>query len=231
MFKSQFSMKKVFSFASIVVFAALAACTKPGGSGPVTTAQVMFVNGCAGTVNVNVTEQGTAVPNATNMAFFGSSGYQTLSKGTDSIAFVLTSTGTPLVSSSVAFAAKANYSVFLGGLVSKVGILAVNDDMAAPTSGDFKIRIVNLSLDALSLTGNAGTTAFATGIGPMAASAFQSVAAGSFGIAVGDPSDISTVKTLATQQYVSGKIYTVIYTGTSTGSLTSGYTVTLINNN
>ncbi len=61
-------MKNLFvSFSIIAVVIAFASCKKKDSNpGPVTTASVMFVNGCAGTNNINVTDNGNAI--ATNLA-------------------------------------------------------------------------------------------------------------------------------------------------------------------
>ena len=222
-------MKKILvSFSIVAVVVAFAACKK-NNPAPSNNANVMFVNGCAGTSNINVTANSAAI--ATNLAFSANSGYQNISAGSDNISFVLTSTGTPLVTATSTFTVNQHYSYFLGGLVNTSPSLLLTDDLTAPGSGSVKIRLVNLSHDALSITGNAGATAFATGIASISGSSFTSIPAGTYVIKVGDPSNISSVVSVPSQNYSAGKIYTVIYTGTSTGTLTSALAVTVIANN
>ena len=225
-------MKNILLSLSILTIVGFAACKKSNNPPP-NDAHIMYVNGCAGTSNVNVTSNATAVPAATNMAFLKNSGYQGLTAGNDSIAFVLTNLGTPLKGGTTNFAANTYYSVFVGGLVTGPAFVVTTDDLSVPTSGNAKIRLVNLSSDALSETGNAGSIAFATGVTAETFSSFTEVAAGSYNIKAGDPSNISTVVGLGTgaTQLSAGKIYTVMLTGTLSGSGNSGLTLTLINNN
>ncbi|MBS1689965.1 MAG: DUF4397 domain-containing protein, partial [Bacteroidetes bacterium] len=61
-------------------------------------------------------------------------------------------------------------------------------------------------------------------------SSFTSVTPGSYTIKAGDPANISTVVSVA-QQIDAGKIYTVVLTGTLSGSGTSGLTLTVFKNN
>jgi hypothetical protein len=223
-------MKKILLSCSVLAIVAFAACKK-NSPAPSYTAQVMFVNGCAGTVNINVTVQNAAIAGATNLGFLKNSGYQGIPGGSDNLSFILSSTGTPLISTTSSFTANLNYSVFLGGLVNNCAPLILSDDMTPPASGSAKVRLVNLSHDTLSLTGNAGSVAFATGITSGTASSFATITAGTYIIKAGDPSNIGSVVSAPSQAYASGKIYTLIYTGTSTGTLSSILTLTVIPNN
>lgn len=220
----------VYSILTLAVIALLPACSK-NNSSPSTTANVMFVDGCAGTTNVDVSVNNTKISAATNLAFLKNSGYQQIIKGTDSISFVLSNLGTPLKSASSTFAVNSYYSVFVAGLITGSAIVITNDDLTVPTSGNAKIRFVNLSSDALSETANVGNTAIATVITSQGVSAFSQVAAGSYTIKAGDPSNINTVVSIGPQQLSAGKIYTIMLTGTLSGTASSGLTLTLINNN
>ena len=225
-------MKNIILSLSILSFFAIGSCKKSSPA-PANTANVMFVNGCAGVANVDVSANSTKVAAATNLAFMKNSGYQNITAGTDSITFVLTSTGTPLKTNTSSYTANSHYSVFIGGLVTGPSAVVLSDDLSAPASGKAKIRFVNLSNDALSVTANAGTIAFATGINAQTSSSFTEIASGAYSIKAGDPANISTVVTLGTSttQLSSGKIYTVMLTGTLTGTGPSSLTLTLINNN
>ncbi|MGN6569204.1 MAG: DUF4397 domain-containing protein [Flavipsychrobacter sp.] len=206
-----------------------AACKKKDTT-PSNSASVMFVNGTAGADNVDATSNGTKVQSASNLAFLKGSGYQSVTAGSQTIAFQLTSLGTPLKTATANFTAGSHYSVFAGGIITSPTIVVTTDDLTAPPSGNAKIRFINLSNDSLSETANLGTTAFATGITTQSYSSFTNVAAGTYTIKAGDPANISTVVS-ATQQVDAGKIYTVVLTGTLSGSGTSGLTLTVFQNN
>ena len=223
-------MKSVILLFSVLLVIAFAACKKSNSS-PANSASVMFVNGCAGTTNVDITSNNTKITAAANLAFLKNSSYQNITAGTDSITFVLTSIGTPLKTHTSIITANVHYSVFVGGLITGPSYVILTDDLTAPASGKVKIRFVNLSNDALSETANAGTIAFATGITAQYYSSFTEIASGSYTIKAGDPADISTVISVGPTQLDAGKIYTVMLTGTLTGSSSSGLTLTVIGNN
>jgi hypothetical protein len=223
-------MKKLFhAFSVILIIVGLASCSKSNSSAP-TTASVMFVDGCAGTTNVNISVNNTQIAAASNLAFLKNTGYQQVTPGTDSITFILANLGTPLKTATNALTAKVNYSVFVGGLITGSTFVILNDDLTAPSSGNAKIRFVNLSTDADTVTANVGNTAIATGIVSQGSSPFTQIAAGSYTIKAGDPSNINTVVSVGPQQLNAGSIYTVMLTGTLSGTGISGLTLTVITN-
>jgi len=226
-------MKKLFfSFSVIAAIAGFAACKKSSSS-PSNNASVMFVNGCAGTTGITATVGTTQVSNAGNLSFLSNSGYQNVTAGTDSVGFVLTNLGTPLKSGTSTLAANSHYSIFVGGLITAPSYLLLTDDLTAPTSSaNAKVRFVNLSNDTLSETAYVGTSTIASGITSQTAGTFAQVAAGSYTIKAGDPSNISTVISTSNPiQINAGKIYTVILTGTTLGTGTSALALTIIGNN
>ena len=104
-------MKKILSL--FVVAAAFAGCSKSSNSAPANSADVMFVNGCAGTGSVYVTDGSTKVTGASNVAFAGTSGYQYITAGSPDITFYVSSLGgtDPLKS----FCSKYPLFCFCGG--------------------------------------------------------------------------------------------------------------------
>ena len=208
----------------------LYSCSK-NNNAPANSSGVMFVNGCAGT-NVDMKADGKLVQGATGIGFQKTSGYRYLTAGSAvNIAFYLVD-GTPLVSSAVNMTASKNYSIFTGGLVTSPTFLLVSDDLSSPTSSsNAKIRIVNLSHDSLNITAYAGTNSFASGVGINSASAFSQVQAGLYELKAGDPANISTVISAGNQMLSAGKIYTLLYTGSQSGSGLSALKISLVNNN
>ncbi len=67
--------KALLSLSVLAVILAFTACKK-NNPAPANTANVMFVNGCAGTVNVDVSVNNTKLNSASNLAFLKNSGYQ-----------------------------------------------------------------------------------------------------------------------------------------------------------
>ncbi len=225
-------MKKILSI-FVVAAVAFAGCSKSSNSAPANSADVMFVNGCAGTASVYVTANTVNVPGTSNITFFNTSNYQYVTAGTESISFFVTSLGssTPLKTFSATFAANAHYSVFVGGLITNSTYLVTTDDLSAPPSGDAKVRFVNLSTDTLSENAAVGATSIATGITSMVAGSFISVPAGSYMVKAADPSNVSTGVSTTSLSFSAGKMYTVMLTGSLTGTGTSGLTLTVLNNN
>jgi hypothetical protein len=193
----------------------------------------MFVNGCAGTGSVYVTNGSTKVTGASNIPFAGTSGYQYTTAGSPDITFYVSSLGgtDPLKSFTASFTAKTHYSVFVGGIITNSSYVVTADDLSAPSSGNAKVRFINLSNDTLSENVAANTTSIATGITSLQASSFTAITAGTYIIKAGDPANIGSVVSTASLSFSAGKIYTVILTGTLSGTGTSGLTLTVLNNN
>jgi hypothetical protein len=224
-------MRKLLPFLIFAAIVAFSACKKKDNP-PSNNANVMFVNGCAGTTAVDVSVGNTKVSGAVNIAFLSNSGYKGITAGNDSMAFILTNLGTPLKSLTSNLTANKSYSVFVGGLITGPVAVLLNDDLTAPPAGYAKVRVVNLSTDAMSVNANLGSTVIATGVGPQGSSAgFVQVAAGSYDIKVGDPTNIGTVVQTSATPLNSGKLYTVMLTGTVSGSSTSALKLTVIGNN
>jgi len=166
-----------------------------------------------------------------NISFRGNTGYKPVTSGSANIVYYLTNLGTPVSNVTSTLVTGGYYTAFSGGVITAPTFLLTTDDLTAPASGMAKIRFVNLSPDAQTVTAYAQTTAFATGVTSQSASAFFPVTAGAYEIKAGDPSNISTVISAGQQTLAAGKIYTVMLTGTATGSGVSGLQLTMLNNN
>ncbi len=225
--------KALLSLSVLAVILAFTACKK-NNPAPANTANVMFVNGCAGTVNVDVSVNNTKLNSASNLAFLKNSGYQSIAQGTAvPIAFALTATGTPLISATESLTTNAHYSVFAGGLVSgtSTSLVFATDDLTAPSSGMAKVRFINLSSDNLNTSCYVGSIKVDSNVAYKTCTPFFEVSPITAKIAMIDQVVLTNSGELSGQQISAGKIYTFMLTGTSTGSLTSVLTLTLINNN
>lgn len=228
-------MKNIFLGFSILSIALLfSACDKKKTS-PSDSASVMFVNGTAGTTGLDLKANNTAVTGVSNLAFLASSGYQDVTAGTSvSLSYYLTSLGTPLCSGTAALTAGSHYTVFAGGLITKPSFLVASDDLGAPASGKAKVRFANLSSDSLNESFSIGTQKIDSNVTYNTCTPYFELSAGTgLSVLAADPAHIaaSYLAQLSNQSFVAGKIYTVMLTGTSSGTGTSALVLTIIANN
>jgi uncharacterized protein DUF4397 len=228
-------MKKVLLSASVVAMVIVFAGCKKNNPAPATNAAVMFVNGCAGSANVDVTVNNTKLVAASNLAFFKTSGYQPVTAASGvSLSFSSTAQGNPLASGTENLAVNSNYSVFIGGLGSGTSTSFVfsADDLTAPASGMAKVRFVNLSSDSLNEGCFIGSQKLDSNVAVSTVTPYFSITAAT-GVSVLflDPAAPTKLCELTGQSFSAGKIYTIMLTGTSKGLLTSQLTLTVINNN
>ena len=224
-------MNKIFVAAALGLLA-FASCSKSSTS-PANTAGVLFFNGCIPSAlafnadgNVN-----NSVPNgASGIALLKNTTYLQVASGSDSISFK--TSGQLIAGGAMSLATGSSYSAFLGGSGFKPFVLLQSDDLTAPASGDAKIRFVNLSPDSIMVNCNIATTKYDSNVGYKTITPFLNVPAGS-GLAITLQNQANTaVQALLTgQNLLAGKIYTVVLTGSSALSGTSGLTLTMIGNN
>lgn len=228
-------MKKILlSFAVATVVFAFPSCKKSSPA-PATNANVMFVNGCAGSVATDIDINNVKLASASNLPFLKNSGYQPVAAGSGvNFTFLLTATNTPLITFTESMSAVVNYSAFTGGLVTgtSTSYVFTQDDLTAPTSGMAKVRFINLSSDNLNTSCYIGSTKIDSNVGYKTCTPFFQVPATTGKVAMIDQVVLTSSGELTGQTLSAGKIYTFMLTGTasvSTGS--SALTLTLINNN
>jgi Domain of unknown function (DUF4397) len=229
-------MKQVLAILiTACAIAAFSSCSK-SSSAPANSAKVMFFNGCASgatAISVNAKVNGALVNGASNIALDANSGYQYVTAGTaDSFLFMISGL-TNLTGGSASIVANASYTAFAGGFINAPTFLLVSDDLSAPTTGYAKVRFVNLSGDnmAESCYIGTGTAKLDSNLTLNQASPFFQIPAVSGASVFMIPSNPTLEATLANQNFASGKIYTVVLTGTSSGSGSSVLTLTVLNNN
>lgn len=165
------------------------------------------------------------------------SGYLNVATGTPTLR--INSGNTPLTTQGLTVAKDQNYSVFAYSPSATIGsnpsLLAVSDDLSAPTANQAKVRIVHLALNAPSpvrltvpsaLPGIPGTD-ITPDVAFGAASSFFAINAGILNLsitagtprsqvlAVGDGSGSGT----GTKNYEAGKIYTIVVRGIAGASV------------
>ncbi len=228
-------MKNILiSFSIVAIAVAFSGCSK-SNNGPSNIANVNFVNGCNGSLNIDTKVNNTKLIAASNLPYFKYSGYQNVTGGASvAINLFLTNQGTPLCNGTPALTAGDYYTVFAGGIVTHPTFVVTTDDLTAPTSGNAKVRFINLSSDTLNESCYIGTQKLDSNLVNNAVTSFSEITA-TTGVAVllQDPSHAAPayIAQLASQPFSAGKIYTIMLTGTSTVSGTGGLTLTVINNN
>lgn len=208
-------------------------CKKSSNNPPANSASVMVVNGCTGTANtgVTVTAGGTAIGNASNMAFLKTSGYQYITAGSSvNIVYNLTGVGT-LVNGTLSATTDQHYSVFAGGSITHPTYLAASDDLTV-VSGMAKVRFVNLSPDALNEKCYIGNVAIDSNISANSIGQYHSIAAATgTTVTMDDPATFpANLAQLSSTTFSAGKVYTVMLTGTAVGSGAPGLAITVITN-
>lgn len=220
-------MNKTLVCALLFSIIVIGGCKKPDNTSP-NAALVAFINGCAGTTGIDAKANGTTVGGAANIPFLGNSGYKSVIAGNVTLSYFLTNVGTPVASDTVQLTAGAHYTAFCSGLLTSPAFLLTTDDVSPPSSSSAKIRFVNLSKDNISVTAGTTTATIATGVGPLKASDFYSITAGSYDLKASDPTNVGTSVTTGIKQLAAGKIYSLVMTGTLSGTGQSALQITLI---
>jgi len=201
-------------------------------STPTTTANLMFVNGCAGPTFMNVSVNGTILAGASDLNFLTNSGYQVFTSGA-AMNLEISVFSVPDSSSSNSngsFSPGIYYSFFTGGSLTNTTFVESIDDLSAPATGMAKVRFVNLSVDSLNLNCYIGNQKVDSNVSFGIVSQFVSVSATNETVLLQDPSRLTDSAMLSGQSFLAGKIYTIMFTGTQSGTHTNKPTLTVIDN-
>ena len=227
-------MKKPLLAALLSVLCLAYGCKKKDPP-PANKANVMFVNGCAGSLPaIDAKANNANVDGALNMPFRTWSGYRYVTGGVPvEIAFYLTNVGTPVSKGSGTLSINSHYSAFCGGLITAPTFLLTQDTLTAPAQGMAKIRFVNLCNDNLAVDATAQGAVIGKGVRTREITSFIEIPAGNVELKAGDPTDISTVVATepTAQLLAAGKIYTMMLTGSTSGTGDSKLRLKVVNNN
>jgi Domain of unknown function (DUF4397) len=220
--------------AIVAVTVGFTSCKKKESPAP-TTASVMFVNGCAGAVNLDAFVNNTKLNEASNIAFLKNSGYKQVTAASGvNIVFSLTGQGTPLMNGTESLTIGKNYSAFGAGLVNNNAFVFTTDDLTVPSAGKAKVRFINLSADNLNTDCYVAGVKLDSNITYKTCTPFVEVNPGTaLKILMVDKVNASYSGELLGQTLAVGKIYTFMLTGTSAvgASGSSVLTLTMIGNN
>jgi hypothetical protein len=113
------------------------------GCGSGGNTQFRLMNAIPDESSLNVLVDSTSV--SSNLAYGTSTGYLSESSGSHQVAIEPSGSSTTLLQQSINLASGSATTVISSNFSSSTANLVLNDDNSAPTSGDFKIRVVNAS--------------------------------------------------------------------------------------
>ncbi|MCD6012607.1 MAG: hypothetical protein K0Q79_2469 [Flavipsychrobacter sp.] len=229
-------MKNSILLSCFLIAAITLASCKKNDPAPSNTARVMFVNGCAGAAAIDVAANSVNIAGATNIGFQKNTGYRQVAAGTGiNIGVSINASGliTPLINSAITLNANTSYTTFIGGIFTKPNFVFTTDDLTAPPAGFTKIRFVNLSSDTLNEHIFVGSNKIDSNVGYASVTPFRQIAVATtpVNVLVQDPAQPTKIAQLSSQTFSSGKIYTLMLTGTSSGTSTSALTLLVLPNN
>ena len=227
--------KMIYLLFAATVF--VASCKKDPETPPPTpetpTAKVKFTNGTVNSGTLAIKINGTALADAQSLGFLTSTGYLKTTYGNNTtMSFVYPNTGSIFKEMTLNTSANASYSAFTGGeLPTDISMIVISDDVTVPASGKAKVRFVNLSVDTFKNSFYVGGPELDSNIEYMGYTPFREVTAGSQTVLVQDPANPGYLQTINGQQFVAGKIYTIMLTGKTGGTGDATPKLTVINNN
>jgi len=196
------------------------------GCGSGGNTQFRLMNAVPDESSLNVLVDSTSV--SSNLAYGTSTGYLSESSGSHQVAIEPSGSSTTLLQQSISLASGSATTVISFNFSSSIANLVLNDDNSAPTSGDFKIRVVNASpnlgpADVYIVTpGTALSTVGPTvsNLGFGATTSYQSLAAANYEIALTSVGQKFAVIDTGTLTLSSGQIRTFVGLNNPSGGFT-----------
>ena len=213
----------ILLFAVCCLVVIFAGCSKE----PDSRANIMFVNGCAGSNSIYAWGDNKKIVGAANILYTKTSNYQKLASGRSTINFYYSVNGKFLCGASSLYNIGDYYSLFAGGLNTAPTFVVTTDDMTLPVAGNARIRFINLSSDVPSEDLAIGTQTIATGVANGTCTPFYEVTAGTYlakATSAGTPAVSDSLKLEA------GLLYTAMLTGSQAGSGNTALTLSMIAN-
>ena len=163
-----------------------------------------------------------------NLAYGTSTGYLSEKSGSHQIGIEPSGSSTTLLQQSISFASGTDTTVISYGFSSQIANLVLTDDNSAPSSGDFKIRIINASpnlgpADLYIVTpGTALSTVSPTisNLGFGATAAYQSLASGNYEIELTSVGQKFAAVDTGTLTFGAGQVWTFVGLNNPQGGFT-----------
>ncbi len=219
-------MKKLLLIALSATMVFTACKKKDSNNNTQNKARVMFVNGA-----IDVDSLRTSVSNTANrsVAILGHTGYISVDPvNSANLTYRFTGSGNVFQETTINLVADNSYSVFAGGSANMNAIISQTDDLSAPAAGKVKVRLVHLAAGSANAVMYIGPSAVDSNIAFGSITTFKEVNPGSQTVTV---SALSSVATLSSFNFVAGKIYTLMFSGSLNGTGNSALTLTAISNN
>lgn len=166
---------------------------------------------------------------ATGVGYGTASAYTSVSSGSPNLQIEATGTTTALVNQSITLASKTDYTVLAMNSSSGVTAIVLTDNNATPASGQIEIRVINASpsLGASDVyvvapgTSIASVTPTVAGVAVGSATAYQSVAAGSYEVFFAPAGQKFVSIDSGPLTFTAGQIRTVVGLDGQTGGFSS----------
>lgn len=136
-------------FLTIAALALLGSCKKDEPA--VETAKVNVIHASPDAPGVDLLVDNNKV-NTSPLTFPNATGYLTVNAGTRNIKVNAAGTTTSVINANLAFTKDKNYSVYAINSVASIGAIMVEDNLAAPATGQAHIRFLHLVPDAPAVT-------------------------------------------------------------------------------
>jgi len=189
-------------------------------------ARVMFVHGA---LDADSLRGRVNTTNIRTIAFKTNSGYSSVDAANNAtLDFVFPGSGSVFGATTQNLVANNSYSVFAGGSATMKITVATSDDLTAPPAGKAKVRLVHLGSGMGNAVFYVGGMTIDSNVAMGTVTAFKEVNAGTVNVTV---AALPAVDALNPFTISAGKIYTFIFTGTSTGSGNSAPDLISITNN
>jgi hypothetical protein len=215
-----------FAFTGLLAISLFSSCKKddPYDFEDTIAADVNFINTSPDAPAAQLyIEDILRTPNS--VAYGQASGYNKTFLGDQDVVIKSASGEATLSSSHVQFDAYGSYTFFLVGQNSSLGLIAVTDDLTAPAAGKAKIRFVNASPNATSVSLAIGGSIIAANQSFRAVSPSVEIAAGTYSVVLSNVAGgTTTTNTTANTSFQAGKIYTVYAKGLVGSANASAFT-------
>ena len=203
-------------------------------SDPVTYARVMFVNGCSGSATISAKVNNGSVQDVSTIIFPGYTGYRDVISNTNLKLDFYNTKGNLLSTGNTSLTTNTSYSFYAGGLAGASSVTITTDELSAPSKGKAKVRFINLSSDNLNEDFIVGGQKLDSNISYTICSPFHEITGGdSVNVLIHDPFYLQPayVAQLSKKVFDTGKIYTIMLSGTYLGTNGAFLRLTVINNN
>jgi hypothetical protein len=173
--------------------------------------------------NLEVLVNGTSV--AGNVAYGTSTGYQGVKPGSQQVVIEPSGSSAALITESISFSSGTDTTVIASNFSSSIAALVLSDDNSAPTSGDFKLRIVNSApglgpADVYIVTPATDLNTVSptlSSLGFNSASGYQSLTAGSYEVILTPAGQKFPAIDTGSLSFVSGQVRTFVGLNSQSG--------------